>query len=106
LLKHARNSEKPEFQFSAPQGPEYVYDYEFGRKVAEFIREEAGHFIFLYGEFDPWSATAADPGDNENCLKVVKEGGSHRTRIMNLPVERRDEVLNSLEEWLGTPAIR
>lgn len=106
LLKHARNSEKPEFQFSAPQGPEYVYDYEFGQRVADFIREDAGHFIFLYGEFDPWSATAADPGDNENCLKVVKEGGSHRTRIMNLPEESREEVLNSLEEWLGTPAIR
>jgi hypothetical protein len=106
LLKHARNSEKPEFQFSAPQGPEYVYDYRFGQKVAEYIREDAENFIFLYGEFDPWSATAADPGDNEKCLKIVKEGGSHRTRIMNLPDDSRAQVLNSLEEWLGSPAMR
>lgn len=106
LLKHARNLEQPEFQFSAPQGPEYVYDYEFGQKVADFIREEAGHFIFLYGEYDPWSATAADPGDNENCLKVVKEGGAHSTRIRNLPDESREEVISLLEEWLETPASR
>lgn len=106
LLKHARNSEKPEFQFSAPQGPEYVYDYDFGRKVAEYIRKDAENFIFLYGEFDPWSATAADPGENGKCLKVVKEGGSHRTRIMNLPDESRRLVLNALEEWLGAPAVR
>jgi hypothetical protein len=106
LLKHARNSEQPEFQFSAPQGPEYVYDYGFGRKVAEYIREDAENFIFLYGEFDPWSATAADPGDNDKCLKVVKEGGSHRTRIMNLSDDRRDEVLDRLEEWLDYPATR
>jgi hypothetical protein len=106
LLKHARNLEQPEFQFSAPQGPHYVYDFGFGKKVADFIREEAGHFIFLYGEYDPWSATAADPGKNENCLKVVKEGGSHRTRIMNLPDESREEVLSTLEEWLDSPAVR
>jgi hypothetical protein len=83
-----------------------VYDYEFGQKVADFIREEAGHFIFLYGEYDPWSATAADPGDNENCLKVVKEGGAHSTRIRNLPDESREEVISLLEEWLETPASR
>ena len=106
LLKHARNSEQPEFQFSAPQGPEYVYDYGFGRKVAEYIREDAENFIFLYGEFDPWSATAADPGDNDKCLKIVKEGGSHRTRIMNLSDDRREEVLDRLEEWLDYPATR
>ena len=106
LLKHARNSEQPEFQFSAPQGPDYVYDYGFGRKVAEYIREDAENFIFLYGEFDPWSATAADPGDNDKCLKVVKEGGSHRIRIMNLSDDRREEVLDRLEEWLDYPATR
>lgn len=106
LLKHARNSEQPEFQFSAPPGPEYVYDYGFGRKVAEYIREDAENFIFLYGEFDPWSATAADPGDNDKCLKVVKEGGSHRTRIMNLSDDSREEVLDRLEEWLDYPATR
>lgn len=106
LLKHARNSEVPEFQFSAPQGPGYVYDYEFGQKVAGFIRGEARKFIFLYGEYDPWSASAADPGDNEYCMKVVKKGGSHRTRIMNLPDDTREEVLNTLEEWLGSPAAR
>jgi hypothetical protein len=106
LLKYARNSEMPEFQFSAPQGPRYVYDYEFGQSVASFIREKARHFIFLYGEYDPWSASAADPGDNEYCMKVVKKGGSHRTRIMNLPDDSREEVLNTLQEWLGSPAVR
>jgi hypothetical protein len=100
LMKHARNAEKPEFQFSAPQGPEYVYDYEFGQKVAEFIREDAGHFIFLYGEFDPWSATAADPGDNKNCLKVVNKGGAHGTRIGTFLMNREEVIMTKLEEWM------
>lgn len=106
LLKHARNSDKPEFMFSAPVGPDYGYDYEFGQKVAEFIREDGKNFIFLYGEYDPWSASAADLTGNEDCLKVVKEGGSHSTRIRNLPDEQKEAVLTRLEEWLEQPALR
>lgn len=106
LLRYARNGEKPEFIFSAPVGPDYTYDYEFGRKVSDFIRNDAENFIFLYGEFDPWSASAADPGDNESCLKIVREGGSHRTRIGNLPEEQKEKALANLEEWMETPVVR
>jgi len=106
LLKYARNGEKPEFLFSAPAGPGYSYNYEFGRKVDEFIKKDAENFIFLYGENDPWSASAADPGDNDRCLKVVRKDGSHRTRIMNLPDDQKEAVLTRLEEWLEQPAVR
>lgn len=106
LLKYARNGDKPEFLFSAPAGPDYLYNYEFGRKVDEFIKKDAENFIFLYGENDPWSASAADPGDNDRCLKVVRKDGSHRTRIMNLPDDQKEAVLTRLEEWLEQPAVR
>jgi hypothetical protein len=100
LLRYAHNTDKPEFLFSAPEGPDYVYDYSFGHKVDKFIKKKAENFIFLYGEFDPWSATAADPGENDKCLKIIREGGSHRTRIMNLPEEQKKAVISKLEEWM------
>lgn len=106
LLRYAHNGDRPEFMFSAPQGPEYVYDYEFGRKVSDFIQHDAENFIFLYGEYDPWSAPSADPGNNEKCLKVVRQGGSHRTRIGNLSDEQRDAVLSRLEDWMETSVVR
>ncbi|NLD62536.1 MAG: peptidase [Bacteroidales bacterium] len=106
LLKHARNGEMPEFIFSAPQGEQYVYNYDIGREVSDFISTDAENFIFLYGEYDPWSATAADPGENDRCLKVVRQGGSHRTRIMNLPDDQKEVVLTTLEKWLDFPASR
>jgi len=106
LLKHARNTDMPEFIFSAPQGEKYVFDYDFGHKVDEFIKNKADNFIFLYGEYDPWSATAVDPGENSRCLKIVREGGSHRTRINNLPDEQREAVIDRLEEWMETPVKR
>ncbi len=101
LLRHAHNGEKPEFLFSAPAGPVYDYDYRFARNVDRFIKHKARNFIFIYGEYDPWSATAADPGDNQTCLVVFREGGSHRSRIMNLPDEQREEVISRLNEWMG-----
>lgn|SRR5690606_32790560 len=104
LMKHAHNAEKPEFQFSAPLGPEYVYDYEFGKKVSEFIKHDAENFIFLYGENDPWSASAADPGENKKCLKIVNKGGAHGTRIGILPDEQKDLIMTKLQEWMDVPA--
>ena len=41
LLRYAHDTGKPEFIFSAPEGVEYVYDYEFARKVDKYIRNDA-----------------------------------------------------------------
>jgi hypothetical protein len=58
--------------------------------------------IYLYGEYDPWSSTAFVPKDGKtNALKVVKAGGSHTTRILNLPENQRIQVLDSLGKWLN-----
>ena len=100
LIRHAGDGEEPEFQFSAPPGLDYVYDYEFGEKVSEFIKHDAKNFIFIYGENDPWSASAADPGNNKKCLKIVKKDGAHGTRIGTLPDEQKNLVMTKLQEWM------
>jgi len=106
LLKYAHNGDKPEFAFSAPQGLNYVYDYEFGKNVSEFIKHDAENFIFLYGGNDPWSASAADPGNNKKILKIVNKGGAHGTRIGILPDEQKEEVFSRLEEWMDSPVAK
>jgi len=100
LLKYAADNGKPEFTFSAPQGEGLTYDYSFAKNVDEYIKTRAEHFIFIYGGNDPWSATAADIDGNKNCIKVVKEGGMHGTRIGNLPDDQKELVLRKLDEWL------
>lgn len=105
LLRYAHDTGKPEFIFSAPEGVEYVYDYEFARKVDEYIRNDATNFIFLYGENDPWSASAADPGTNDKCIRIIKQGGAHGTRIRNLSADQQEVVISKLEEWLGSPVV-
>jgi hypothetical protein len=41
--------------------------------------------ILLVGENDPWAATSLDPTGFKNLMKIVNPGGSHKTRIENLP---------------------
>lgn len=105
LLRYADDTGSPEFLFSAPEGVAYEYDYEFAREVDKYIKTRARNFIFLYGEYDPWSATAADPGKNKKVVKIVRPEGSHSTRIKNLPDEQKELVFSKLEKWLEVTPV-
>ena len=56
--------------------------------------------LFIYGEWDPWSASAFEVPNKPNFLKIVKPKGSHNTRIANLPKEQKQQVKETLEKWL------
>ena len=71
------------------------------KKVDKFLKNKGNNMIYLYGEYDPWSSTAFEPaGGKTNAIKVVKAGGSHTTRILNLPENQRTQVLDLLRKWL------
>ncbi len=91
----------PTFVFSVPDSLEVVYNPIPMQKVDHFIRHEADNMIFIYGETDPWSATAVDLTYNTNSIKIVKPGGSHTTRIRNLPEDQKKLVVETLKSWLG-----
>ncbi len=76
------------------------YDKESMLKVQNYLDNNDPKMIFLYGEFDPWSATAVEFGKKENMIKIVKKGGSHATRINNLPEDQKNKVLNTIDNWL------
>lgn len=94
-------NQNPIFDFTAPASAEIIYNPEPMQQVDHFIRHKARNMIFIYGETDPWSSTAVDLSYNSNLLKVVKPGGSHITRIRNLPQEQKDLVIDTLKEWLN-----
>lgn len=63
-------------------------------------------FSRLRGLPDVVGVTAMELSVKTNALKIVKPGGSHRTRIGNHPSARRDEVHGALEKWLGISIVR
>ncbi|QIA09373.1 S28 family serine protease [Draconibacterium halophilum] len=82
-------------------GLEIKYNKKTAKQVKKFIQKTDAKILFIYGEWDPWSASAFEVPNKPNFLKIVKPEGSHSTRIGNLPDEQKQQVKAKLEEWLG-----
>jgi len=93
---------EPNFYFTFPDGVDTTYDYKSMREVNNFLQNEGNNIIYVYGEFDPWSASAVQliPGKT-NALKMLKKGGNHKTRMISFDVNEKELIYSSLEEWLG-----
>jgi hypothetical protein len=96
-LKHVDN---PVFTFTLPETLEVSFNDELSMDIKQYLAEEGRNYIFIYGGNDTWSATAVNSTGNTNSKIFVKQGGSHRTRINNMPEEQREEVYRTLDSFL------
>jgi len=96
-LQHVDN---PIFTFTIPDDVEIHYNAELSQEVQQYLEQEANNFIYIYGEYDTWSATAVTSTGITNSKIFMKEEGSHRTRINNLPGSQREEVYQTLYQFL------
>jgi hypothetical protein len=78
----------------------FKYNPEMSLRTDHFIRNEAKNILMIYGEWDPWIASAAQPGKNKNMIKIVQPGGNHRTRINTLPENQKEFVVSTLKKWM------
>ncbi len=90
----------PTFEFTIPKGVVINYSNDLMEKVDFFVRHLAYNMILIYGETDAWSFAAAEPTLHTNSFRIIKPGGSHLTRIANLPKAQRKRVLDSLNIWI------
>ena len=92
--------DNPIFTFTIPESVDLSFNDELSVDLQQYINEEAENYIFIYGEYDTWSATAVTSiGDSKSKI-FFKEGGSHRTRINNMPEEQKEEVYTTLKSFL------
>lgn len=96
-LKHVDN---PIFTFTIPESVDLSFNEELSVDLQLYLNEEAENYIFIYGEYDTWSATAVTSIGDSNSKIFFKEGGSHRTRINNMPKEQKEEVYTTLGSFL------
>ena len=71
------------------------------QKVNQWVRTEGDNIIYIYGENDPWSATAVHLTPETNAIKLVKSGGNHKTFINDLSKAQKAQVYNALRKWLN-----
>ena len=61
--------------------------------------------LFIYGEYDTWSATAVElteDASKREVYKYIKPKGDHKTRIRHFNRENREEIYSIIDSWLKT----
>lgn len=97
---------EPDFSMSLPEGIKVSFDPQPMQDINNWINIHGNNMIFIYGEIDPWSASAVELSGKTNALKMVHKGGDHRTRIKSFPDEEKNVIFNALEQWLEIPIDR
>ena len=80
------------------------FDNSLYKKTVKFLKKNDPKMLYVYGEYDPWSASGVCQWlhtSKKHHLKVyVQPAGSHRSRISNMPDKMREEIINQLKEWM------
>jgi hypothetical protein len=69
--------------------------------VGTWLATEGERILFIYGETDPWSAAAFDPGGAKDTHKFVMPGGNHGANIKGLTPTDQSAALDALAAWTG-----
>lgn len=88
------------FDFALPKGADGTFNPESMIAVNQWLQKDAEKILFIYGEYDTWSATQVDLSGNNKCQKFINPAGAHRTRIKSFPPEMQKEIVQTLEKWL------
>lgn len=70
------------------------------KTLLRFTQTAPNKLMFIYGEWDPWSAVAVPNPGRENVKYYVEPRGSHRAKIATLPRAQREEAEATLRTWL------
>ena len=89
------------FDFTLPKGVDGKFNSKSMQDVNHWLQTDAENMLFIYGEYDTWSATQVDIKDNKKCKKFINPEGAHRTRIHSFPPKMQKEIIKTLETWLA-----
>lgn len=83
-----------------PEGWDFSFDDTIYHKVCDFLKTTDARMLFIYGQFDPWSAVKVEDPHRDNIKIFIDPAGSHRARIGTFPEETRNEIMAILSGWL------
>lgn len=89
-----------------PEGVSHSYSTLAMHDVKEWMANSGSRFLFIYGEFDPWSAGAYEPRPNSDSYRYVVRHGSHRSRFIDLDEPARTAVIDVLARWLDKQPVQ
>lgn len=77
------------------------FDKTFSKRVKTFLKMNDPKMVFIYGEYDPWTAAGVTwLKGKKNIHLFVQPKGSHATRIGTLPEPMKQEAISLIKGWL------
>ncbi len=88
----------PSYELLAPQNVDLHYNSQSMLDIVNWLQNYGNNIIYIYGENDPWSASAIESIELTNAVKIVQQGANHSIKIADL--DQMDLVYSSLTQWL------
>jgi hypothetical protein len=103
LLHYPLSAQNPE-QDMPPSIPVRPLSQRLMRAVHQWVRTHGSHLLFLYGQYDPWSAQRfyLGPGTCDSAIFIVK-GGDHLSPYTDLPPAQQKAFVETIRTWAGLP---
>lgn len=84
-----------------PNEAQFKFDKSLYRKLKRFVKKGDSKMMFIYGEYDPWSAVRVSEPKGDNIVLFIEPKGSHRARISTLPSPMKEEAISLLKKWIS-----
>ena len=84
-----------------PKNALATYDPDLSFKLQKFLKHKARNILLIYGENDPWTASAAKTGRNKKITKIIMKEGCHLTRINTLPEGQQAFAIGLIKAWMN-----
>ena len=88
-----------------PPGSNPIFDSSVMPTIAQWVADESERLMFIYGQYDPWTAGAFELGDAEDAFIFVDPGGTHGARITTLEPQDRDAAFAIIHRWTGVKPV-
>src|SRR5205807_9716054 len=69
--------------------------------VDDFVQQMGDRFVFVYGQWDPWTGGAFTLGNAADSLELVEAMGTHGSTIRQLAAADRGAAVAKLAAWTG-----
>lgn len=96
----------PETYVVLEPGKTPTFDPEAMKDISNWLDTQGEQMLFVYGETDPYSATAFELGAAKDSFRLFAAGENHAAAILTLSDTDRAIAFDALERWTGkTPVV-
>lgn len=102
--KYLQTNSIYKFDWAFPDGITKSYDVKAMQDIKTYLDDSAEKILFIYGEYDTWSATAVElspTAKNRDLYKFIKPKGDHRTRINSFSLMQQQSIYTIIDGWIS-----